>query len=80
MLLSRRSRGLRLSVEGDNHQHELVWLLPQGSTATTATAHGVIRPQQAQRNGVLAVLTRHPVTIRTTIHGHRTTMTFGDRA
>jgi hypothetical protein len=75
-LLSRHSIGLQLSTR-DHASHELVWLLPNGSTATTITADGAIRPV-VLKNGVLAIVTQHPVTIRitTTTHGRQATVVY----
>jgi hypothetical protein len=73
-LLSRSSSGLQLRT-GDHREHELVWLLSNGSTATAVTADGAIR-RMVLENGVLAIATKHPVTITTMICGRQTKIVY----
>jgi hypothetical protein len=73
-LLARNSIGLQLSTR-DHGEHQLVWLLPSGSTATTVSADGALRPVVLE-NGLLAIVTQHPVTIMTTVHGRQTTTVY----
>jgi hypothetical protein len=66
----------RLSLRiGGRGRQEIVALLPRGARANRETSRGHIS-RLALRRGVLAITSRNPVTVMTTIGGHTTSTTY----
>jgi hypothetical protein len=69
-------RPLELRINGSVRRQEIVALLPRGAAASARTASGPTQ-RLAVHRGVLAVLSRGPVTVTTTLTGgQRTRMTY----
>jgi hypothetical protein len=65
---------LSLQISGRGRQ-EIVALLPRDARAASSTSSGHVSRLTLHR-GVLAIASRHPVTVLTTVDGHRSSTTY----
>jgi hypothetical protein len=75
-LLARDSTGIALVAKRQGHEELIVGLFRVGSVTTVVGGQDA-DAQITRRDGILSVVTHGPVTITTTLNGHRSATTYG---